>query len=445
MSKLTSSTQLEDVTVIERREVGPVYRATLSLQDLYDAIRKATVRYSPRYQRGFKNWADAREDDLDLLVPMHDENLQIQPERAQMMAVKYLQGRLFSAHVTWNARQEPGVPPPYVDDETGVLHIESTITVPDTAHRHRAYYLLVQWKHYPDDIPEKVVVDGGEEVSRERIVEMLADFDPENEYVHVDVYNLDALREGFLYDEFNSDSKPPPTSVAISLNPTKTPSRRFVKALMESSALFSSHEVETRGNTIGSKSRKLTTIATLDAAARAMCKPTELVELEGSEAYHDLVDFVGEFFEEWAKLFPEFLPGKTATERHNLRDTSFALSNVMFHPLFRMAYGLWRPYFEDEEDWRVDSSWKDALAKLGRTIETRDPDTGNTVKVPVMDRENPDWRGKVLVPRFNADGTRAGFIISSTRQTRDAAYAYLRQQAGLGGAKKVLAEAGPSS
>lgn len=439
MSKLTASTQLSDVTVIQRRGIGPVYRATLSLQDLYTAIRKAVIRYSPRYQRGFKNWSEATEDDLDLLVPMHDEHLQIKPERAQMMAVKYLQGRLFSAHVTWNARKENGVHEPCIDDETGVLHIDSTITVPDTAHRHRAYYLLVHWKHNPDEVPPKVIVDGGEEVPRDDIVRMLDEFDPEQEYVHVDVYVLDAVREGYLYDEFNADSKAPPTAVAISLNPTKTPSRRFVKALMESSSLFSSHEVETRGNTIGSKSRKLTTIATLDAAVRGMCKPTELVELEGADAYTDLVDFVGAFFEEWAKLFPEFLPGKTAAERHKLRDESFALSNVMFHPLFRLAFDLWRPYFEDDADWRMDNGWKDALAKLGRTIEARDPDSGKPVKVPVMGRDNPDWRGKVLVPRFNADGTRAGFIISSTRQTRDAAYAYLRQQAGLGGAKTVAA------
>jgi DNA-sulfur modification-associated len=438
VSKLTSSTQLSSVTVIERRGLGPVYRATLSLQDLYMAIRRATIRYAPRYQRGFRKWSETSEDDLDLLLPIHDEQLQIQPERACMMAVKYLLGRLYSAHVTWNARREPGVPPPYVDDEQGVLHIHSTITVPDTAHRHRAYYLLVHWKHHPDEIPAKVTVDG-QDVSREQIGELLSDFDPASEHVHVDIYVLDAEQEGFLYDEFNAEAKPPPTSVAISLNPTKTPSRRFVATLMANSALFSPHEIETRGNTIGSKSRKLTTIATLEAAARAMCKQAELNELEGTEGYEDLVDFVGAFFEEWAKQFPEFLPGTSAAERHALRENSFALSNVMFHPLFRLAYDLWRPYFENEEDWRKDPAWRDALAQLGRTIETNDPDTSKRVKWPVMHRENPDWRGKVLVPRFNADGTRAGFIISSTRQTRDAAYAYLRQRAGLGGGKAVAA------
>src|SRR5919201_1321457 len=102
-SQLTSANQLSDVTMIERRGIGPVYRATLSLEDLYSAMRRAVIRYSPRYQRGFKNWAEASEDDLNLLLPIHDDKLQIQTERAEMMAVKYLQGRLYSAHITWNA------------------------------------------------------------------------------------------------------------------------------------------------------------------------------------------------------------------------------------------------------------------------------------------------------------------------------------------------------
>src|SRR4051794_38373237 len=156
-SQLTSATQLSGVTMIERRGIGPVYRATLSLEDLYYAMRRSLIRYSPRYQRGFKNWAEMDEHDLDVLLPIHDDKLQIQPERAEMMAVKYLQGRLYTSHITWNARREPGTPPPVYDDEQGALHIESTITVPDTGHRHRAYYLIVHWKLHPEEIPASVV------------------------------------------------------------------------------------------------------------------------------------------------------------------------------------------------------------------------------------------------------------------------------------------------
>src|SRR5438128_1611623 len=81
----------------------------------------------------------------------------------------------------------------------------------------------------------------------------------------------------------------------------------------------------------------------IEAAMRNMCKPSELAALEKTpDAYEDLVDFMGAFFEEWAHHFPAFLPDKSADERNKLRSESFALSNVMFHPLFKLAYDLWK-------------------------------------------------------------------------------------------------------
>src|SRR5438552_522397 len=117
MSRLSSTTKLSDVTHIDRRGIGPVYRATISIEDLYNAMRRSVIRYSPRYQRGLSNWAEASEDDLDLLLPVSDAKSQINPARAQMMAVKYLQGRLYTSHVTWNARKEARSPEPDFDDE----------------------------------------------------------------------------------------------------------------------------------------------------------------------------------------------------------------------------------------------------------------------------------------------------------------------------------------
>jgi hypothetical protein len=437
MSKLSSATTLSDVTFIERRGLGRIYRATISIDDLYSAIRRAVIRYAPRYQRGLANWADAKDDDLDVLLPIADDKAQINPRRAQEMAVKYLLGKLYTAHIAWNARREDGNPEPDFDDEQRRLVIETTITVPDTAHRHRAYYLLVHWKRNPDEIPETVEAFGVP-YGRDQIIAMLEDFDPANEYVHCDVYVLSPEEEGFLYDEFNADLKAPSTAVALALNPTKTPSRRFMNKLMTECALFSPIEVETRGNTIGSKSRKLTTNATIEAAARNMCKPTELAAIEkDTPAWDDLGEFMCSFFEEWAHHFPAFLPSASADERNTLRDETYALSNLMFHPLFKLAYDLWKDHNANDEDWRLEDGWKNALAKLAGGVITKDPDTGDEVTVPVMSRQNPDWRDRIAVPRFDANGTRTGFVVSSTRQTREAAYAYLRDRAGLGGGKEV--------
>jgi hypothetical protein len=435
MSRLSALVQLEGVRRIHRRGVGWIYRAEISLEDLFEAIRRSTVRYAPRYQRGFKKWDQASEADLDQILPIGHPELQLSIERARSMAVKYLMGRLYTAHITWNARKEDGYDEPDFDDERETLGIETVITVPDTGHRHLAYYLIGLWKKNPEDIPSQVTVDGTP-VSREDIEGMLSDLDLDDEFVFCDVYTLDAEQEGFLYDEFNADSKPPARAVAIDLNPQKTPARRFVYGLIDRCAIFSRNEVETRGNTIGSKSRKLTTNSTLEGAVRAFEKKIQL--LEGTPKHDDLLDFTCSFFQEWAKIYKEFLPKASAEDRHKLRDNSFALSNIMFHPLFRIVIEMWEDYEKRAVDWRGDAHWKDVVAKIAGTVTTKDPATGHEITVKVMDRDNPDWQGKILIRQFDQEGTPTGWTVSSTRQTRDAAYNYLRDIAGLKAAQREM-------
>ena len=48
-----------------------------------------------------------------------------------------------------------------------------------------------------------------------------------------------------------------------------------------------------------------------------------------------------------------------------------------------------------------------------------------------MSQENPDWQGRILVKKFNQDGTLEKWVLSNTRQTRDAAYHYLVNRAGF--------------
>ena len=441
MSTATAITRLDSVTRLNRRGIGPIYRAQLSLGNLYELISRGAVRYAPKYQRGYKDWDQKEEADLYKLRDIHDRELQLNEDRAMEMAVKYLLGELYTSYITWNARKEERYPDPKFEENngTGTLVIETTITVPDTGHRHLAYYLLGYWKDNPSEVPSQVMVNR-KPVDRETILEKLDDLDLENEYVYVDVYTLDPVKEGYLYDEFNADAKPPHRAVAIDLNPQKTPARRFVYGLIDGCKIFSRKEVETRGNTIGSKSRKLTTNSTLEGAVRPFEK--RLAEFEGTPAYDDLLDFTCAYYEEWAKIYKEFLPNAGKDARHDLRKKSFALSNIMFHPMFRLIFGLWDEYHDNGKDWHGDKKWKDVVAKIGGEVTTTDPDDPKkkiTVKVMARDFEdsdgnkskgNPEWRGKILIKKLNQDDS-VSWSLSSTRQTRDSAYNYLRQVAEL--------------
>jgi hypothetical protein len=249
--------------------------------------------------------------------------------------------------------------------------------------------------------------------------------------VFCEVYTLKPEAEGWLCDEFNADSKPPARAVAIDLNQQKTPTRRFVYALMDRCSIFGRDQVERRANTIGSKSRKLTTNSTLESAVRPIRH--ELVELEKDEgSYRDLLDFTCAFFEEWGRHYPAFQPNATGDERHSLRDRSFALSNVLMHPMFRLVYDLWSGYHDRKAEWKGDEGWKQVIARLAGEVDATDED-GEIKRVEAMSQKNPEWIGRVLIKKFDQDGNLKGYSVSSTRQTREAADSYLRKIAQLNG------------
>ena len=65
---------------------------------------------------------------------------------------------------------------------------------------------------------------------------------------------------------------------------------------------------------------------------------------------------------------------------------------------------------------------------------TPDPTSADSKRVwkgNVMSRDNPAWRGKILIQQFDANGKPSGYSLSSTRQIRESAYAYLKSVAGL--------------
>jgi hypothetical protein len=227
----------------------------------------------------------------------------------------------------------------------------------------------------------------------------------------------------------NADAKRPSTAVALDLNPEKTPSRRFLTALRKGSKVFSREEIETRLHTIGSKSRKLTTNATIEGAIRPMT--SELAELEKKpNIYKDLIAFVVAFFDEIVTHYRAWRPGASNEERKKLRKESFAISNIMFHPLLRMAYDLWCGYRDSGIDWRRDTAWKDAITKITGSTSAKDPDSGRTWTGEVFDRNNPQRKCRIVIKNLDSDGNEQ-WSLSSTRQTRESAYEYLREVAGL--------------
>ncbi len=410
---------------VELPGTGRIYRALITIAVLARLLRKSVVRYAPQYQRGFKK---VEEDPTayHVLLPITDKSLQINRKRAEEMAVKYLQGVLFAASLVWNARKDPDEPPPEYDATTHDLKIFSDITIPDTAHRHLAFHVLWEWKQDPKKIPTQVTVNDAP-VSQAEIQKMLERFDPNTATVFLEIYNLTPQEEGFLYDQFNFDARSPQKAVGNALNPTKTPARRFVlDGLMRISPIFDESEIEMHANNIGTDSRKLWTNNTLVGAEDHFKKLLVQLEHENGTtgAHKDLQKFFAAFFEEYAAHFPAVEAGASRETRVRTRNESFAISNIMIHPLFRLAKDLWLTYRNNKTNWATQTEWKDAVAKLAKNISVKD-DKGNEVfNGNVMDRKNPEWIGKILIENYGPSGV-TGTSLSSTSQTRNAAYCYL--------------------
>lgn len=410
---------------VEMPGTGRVYRALITVAVLSRLLRKSVVRYSPKYQRGFKR-LEEDPDAYQVLLPITDKSLQINRKRAEEMAVKYLLGMLFSATLIWNARKDPDEPAPEYDATTHDLKIFTEITIPDTAHRHLAQYILWEWSTDPKRVPTQVTVND-KSVSQAEIQKRLANFDPEKATIFLEIYNLAPQEEGYLYDQFNFDARPPQKAVGNALNPLKTPGRRFVlDGLMRISPIFDETEIEMHSNNIGTDSRKLWTNNTLVGAADHFKKLLVSLEDENGKtgAHKDLQKFFASFFEEYAAHFPAVQAGASREMRMRTRNETFAISNIMIHPLFRIAKDLWITYRLNRRDWTRANEWKDAIAQIAKTVSVIDESGGESFNGPVMSRQNPDWVGKILIEQYGPNGV-TGTTVSNTSQTRNAAYGYL--------------------
>jgi hypothetical protein len=459
MPKFTKNVTIEGVDRIFRPGIGYVYKGRMSIGDVAEALKRGDIKYAPKYQRGQKKAEDV-DFDATTLLEITDPKLDIQVRRAQAMAAKYVMGmfdkpdrEFYNPDIIWNARKDENAGEVEYAQNKRILTVHSTITIPDSAHRHYCYYLLYQWQHQPESIPVEVVVaDDGTTVDGDEIREQLENFDPfdeEKASTFVEIFNVPADHEGRLFDEYNVEGKRPTPGAAIDMFSDKTASRRFVDALMKMCPIFDRSEIEMRSSTIAAASRKITTVSTLDVAIKPYQK--DLLALEKNKpVYDDLIEFFSQFYAEWAKHYQEYQPTASGKARQELRERSFAMANIMFFPMFRLAYELWDRYRRNGTDWKTTNEWRDALARIAGETEVEGPDgkpvlgpDGEPEKVSVMARDirnkknelvaegNPAWRGKILIQQFKQDGTPSGWTLSSTRGTRDAAYHYLAKVSGI--------------
>ena len=419
---VSSFVEVNQTTRIKRHPHGYTYRAIVSLDVLYDLLHRSVITYSPYYQRGMSNKKiDPTAAELKKLYPIDHEDIQIFPKKRDEIAVKFLMGvndagkSLFNNIVTWNARLEPNKECDYSEEDC-TLKIYTKITIPDSAHRHAAYYQLGMWQKYPEEIPRTVIVDH-EKFSGDQIQDWLGNLDLAKEQVNVEIFHIAADQEGRLYDELNADQSKPSPSRQVTLNMDKNPQRRIVRDLLGASEILSESQIETQKSTIGKASRKLVTSNTLVKSFEQ--EIGRLIELEDDQLVRDdFLEFACEFLKEWANFFDAFKPKSTATSRHKFRETSYAAHNIIFFPLVRIMLKMHKKYCIDGKDWRKEIYWKDVIARLAGD------DKKGKWKGPVFSKDNPNWQGGITTKKTSKTGV-VKWSVSSTRDTREFAFGYL--------------------
>ena len=115
---------------------------------------------------------------------------------------------LFNCDIIWNARKDEIGSINY-DETKQELEINGVITIPDSGHRHHAYYQIFDWFTDSKKIPQSVEVDKVK-YSNTQIEDWLSSANlkkPELHSVYCNIYNLNADEEGRLFDELNADQK----------------------------------------------------------------------------------------------------------------------------------------------------------------------------------------------------------------------------------------------
>jgi len=410
---------------------GKVYKGTIRLLDLFQALKKPIIHYCPATQRGQFNPDNPDEmtsSDYDALYQISYKHLALDENKVHEIAVLYLMGDFYWTDIIWNARIDPDFPPLEYDEKNRSLKIFSTITIPDSAHRHKAYYTLFEWQKNNDLIPCKVTfTQTMTTVIKEDIIKFLDEkFNP-NEVIFVNVHNITAEQEGELFRQMNLLTKKANTAQVIRVNPDLSPSTRFVRKLMENSSIFSDSEIETNRTSIHKNSRKLVPNSTLVTAIKPFSNELSIYE-KNERVYLDLVEFVGDFYLRLSEHYPELKPSASAEKRHDSRKESYIISNIIFIPLFKIAFELWKSYHGASKTWRSDISYLKVIDNLNKTIKIKDTN-GNDFNVNIMSKKNMQWIGIIANERAQ---------ITNNRISQRSAYLYLAKECSLEEIKKEI-------
>lgn len=412
-----TSTIIKDVDYCHGPGHG-VYKGSITLEDIYKGLSNAVLLYCPATQRGFFDPLnpDANDSfDFTNFYVISNPNLELDKNKVNEIAIAFLRDQLMNVELVWNARASEGDTHVIYNKETRELIISGVITIPDSAHRHKAYFTLFKWKENMDLIPEKVTIsESGEVMTKKEIVDLLdKKFDPHCKRF-LTIYNVVPEQEARIFGQANMNTKRANSAQSARVQKDISPEARFLDYLMSSTTIFERHQVESNKTTIHKNSRKLVPNSTLLNALKPFRK--KIYEYEKNiKIRNDLANFIDDFYTRLSHDYKAIDPSAGAVERHTCRQESLIISNVMFSVLFKIAIELWESYHCAGVSWVDHPLFIQVISALNQDVTCEQNETG---KINLMSKSNVDWVGKVINEKKQ---------ITNNRLSQRSAYEYLKE------------------
>lgn len=345
--------KINDKNQIVIYPVTPVYHngeidmftTTVTLREIGEMYNRLT--YDGAAQRGYEVIKDA------VKKPMIDS------KHVQNIKDKIEDGESIRGHLTWNIRRFEDLEDlnlEYYEFDTiknTLTIIGNTITIPDSAHRHKAIYEI-----YKDDKDSEVL---------------------DNEMV-LDIHNLTLDEEKQLFVSINGKGKAPNRNRILYLSDDIR--CQFIRDVINESNLH--NRIELVKNSANSNN-KLTKFATLYDSLFGTSGSYKNIKLEDTKQYSELKTWLIKFYNELLETRDEF-DFNTSKEKREIKQQSMIVEELSW-----WAYAYMSKVLKD------DANWKRTLKnKMNNQVRIE-----GGFSVDFWSKSNPDWHGTLILYKFN--------------------------------------------
>lgn len=341
-----------------------MFTTTATMREIGEMYNRLT--YDGTAQRGYE------------LLKGNTKKPMIDEKHVKNIKEKIEDGDSIRGHLTWNIRKFEDLEDlnlDYYEFDTirnTLTIVGNTITLPDSAHRHKAIYDI-----YKEDKDSEVL---------------------DNEMV-LDIYNLTLEEEKQLFVSINGKGKVPNRNRVLYLSDDTR--CQFIREVIEESNLKGRIEfVKNNAN----NGNKLTKFSTLYDSLFGTAGVYKNVKLEDKNQYEGLKVWLIRFYNELLSTRKEF-EFNTTKEKREIKKQSMIVEELSW-----WAYAYISKVLKD------DTNWKRSLSnKMNKQV-----NINGGYSIDFWSKSNPDWHGTLILYKFNHITQQAelGYSVYNANSTR---------------------------